>query len=62
MVQLFLRIQTQWRTGMSGVIGLDYPAIETFCRIRKQVLTPELFEGLQIMEMVILSEFNKQTS
>jgi hypothetical protein len=23
-VQMFMRCQTQWRTGMAGLIGLDY--------------------------------------
>ena len=30
-VQMFLRIQTQWRVSMSGPVGLDYASLNWLC-------------------------------
>ena len=61
-VQLFLQVQTQWRTGPGGAIGLDYPAVEMVCRVRRRPLTPAVLDGLQLMEMAVLSELGKTSS
>lgn len=59
-VLLFLQVQSQWRMGMNGPVGLDYSAVQLICSINKQALTPELMEGLQIMEMAALAAMNKK--
>lgn len=60
-VQLFLLVQTQWRTGsMGGVIGLDYDAVESGARLAKVDVTPEMFEGLRIMESSAVNALNEE--
>ena len=55
-VQLFLRVQTQWRTGPGGFVGLDYQAVFSVMeRLKIQDDDGELFAGLQIMEAVALN-------
>lgn len=60
---IFLQVQTQWRVGMSGLIGLDYSAVAWVLKLvaaEDQHLT--LLEDLQIMERAVLSFFAKQES
>lgn len=57
-VKMFLRIQTQWRVGMSGPVGLDYAPLEWLCRIYKVEDPALVFTGLQVMEYTALSCFN----
>lgn len=59
-VLLFMQVQTQWRMGMNGPVGLDYSAIQLVCSVHNKALTPELLDGLQAMEMAALSEINKK--
>lgn len=60
-VEMFLRVQTQWRVGMAGLIGLDYTAVK-WCFELKDVSKPaELLADLQVIEarvLEILSERN----
>lgn len=49
-VQLFIALQTQWRTGMGGVTGLDYAALPTVARGEKIRLTPGRIRGVRVME------------
>lgn len=63
MLTIFLQVQTQWRVGMSGLIGLDYSAVAWVLKLvaaEDQHLT--LLEDLQIMERAVLSFFAKQES
>lgn len=56
-VDLFLRVQTQWRfAGMGHPVGLDYNAADVVMR-RLGVADPEgkIFAGLQIMEVAALN-------
>jgi hypothetical protein len=60
-VEMFLRLQTQWRTSASGVIGLDYGVmawIFSMYMVKDQRL---LFEDLQAMEAAALAIINKET-
>tara|TARA_R100000030_G_scaffold24843_1_gene18015 strand:- start:363 stop:572 length:210 start_codon:yes stop_codon:yes gene_type:complete len=57
-VQMFLRIQTQWRVSMSGPVGLDYAPLEWLCRIYGVEDPALVFTGLQVMEYTALSCFN----
>lgn len=59
-VQLWLRVQTQWRTSMGGFVGLDYPAVfAVMDRARIEDNDGQLFEGLQVMEFAVLNTLNK---
>jgi hypothetical protein len=53
---IFLSMQTQWRTGMNGPTGLDYTALESLFRmngiLRKQ--QRDYLEAMQIMERAAL--------
>lgn len=59
-VEMFMRMQTQWRTSISGAVGLDYAALEWLCRLYPVANPQELFEGLQVMEYTALNCFNKK--
>ncbi|MCK9994410.1 MAG: hypothetical protein Dbin4_02930 [Alphaproteobacteria bacterium] len=51
---LFTRIQTQWRTGMSGATGLDYHGVGAAIQMMGETMTPELFSDIQLMERAAL--------
>ena len=60
-VELFLRVQTQWRTGMSGPVGLDYVAVAWVLKLIAEESTHRpLLEDLQIMEGAVLAYIAKQ--
>lgn len=62
-VWLFLECATQWRYGaLGGVIGLDYSALDVMFRYRNMEVTPELFEGVQVMERAALPVLNAKES
>ena len=55
-VNVFMRVQTQWRQGFGGPTGLDYPAVfQTMDRIGVRDADGEIFAGLQIMERAALN-------
>lgn len=55
-VGMFIRLQTQWRTGPRGLIGLDYRAAEWLFSLYAVTSPRELLEDLQIMEDAYLME------
>ena len=62
-LEIFLKVQTQWRVGMGGLIGLDYSAVAWVLKLvvpEDQHLT--LLDDLQIMERAVLSHIAKQES
>jgi hypothetical protein len=60
-VEMFLRVQTQWRTGMNGPVGLDYMAVAWVLRLTAEEATHRaLLEDLQIMESAVLAYIAKQ--
>jgi hypothetical protein len=59
-VQMFLRVQTQWRTTMSGVIGLDYAAVRWLFKLYDVEEPRSLLEDLQVMEAAAMMVINKQ--
>jgi hypothetical protein len=62
-LEIFLKVQTQWRVGMGGLIGLDYSAVAWVLRLvapEDQHLT--LLDDLQTMERAVLSLIAKQES
>ena len=59
-VEMFLRLQTQWRIGMGGPIGLDYSAVEWLLRLYEVKDQRALLEDLQIMEGAALAAMNRE--
>ena len=60
-VELFLRVQTQWRTGMNGPIGLDYTAVAWVLKLTaEETAHRSLLEDLQIMESSVLAFIARQ--
>lgn len=56
---LWCALQTQWTVGMAGVVGLNYPGVESCMRMRgvgKRKRLP-LFELIQAMERAALEEW-----
>ena len=56
---MFLRCQTQWRVGMSGIIGLDYTSVLEMIKLYLVEDTVAMLENLQIMEAAALQALNK---
>ena len=59
-VQMFMRCQTQWRTGMAGPIGLDYGAVEWLLRLYGVEDHRTVLEDLQTMEAAVLMTISKR--
>jgi hypothetical protein len=59
-VEMFLRLQTQWRSTMNGVIGLDYSAVQWLFRLYEVQDQRSLLEDLQTMEVAAMQAINKQ--
>ena len=57
---MFLRCQTQWRVGISGIIGLDYTSIIEMIKLYLVEDTVAMLENLQIMEAAALQVINKE--
>lgn len=53
-VSMFLRVQTQWRVGMGGVIGLDYGAVRWLFELEQVSKPAELLEDLQLIEAKVV--------
>lgn len=60
-VQLFIRCQTQWRTSMAGLIGLDYGAVQWLLRLYEVEEPRAVLEDLQIMEAAVLGVVSKRS-
>ncbi len=61
-VEMFLRAQTQWRTTMNGLLGLDYGAVAWLLRLYEVTDQRALLEDLQVMEAAVLVVFQKRSS
>lgn len=59
-VEMFLRLQTQWRTSMSGVVGLDYGAVQWVLRLYEVEDQRSMLEDLQVMEGAALNLINRK--
>ena len=59
-VEMFLRVQTQWRSTMSGVIGLDYAAVQWLFKLYEVDDQRTLLEDLQVMEAAAMSAINSK--
>tara|TARA_B100001094_G_C17791396_1_gene604539 strand:+ start:506 stop:682 length:177 start_codon:yes stop_codon:yes gene_type:complete len=56
---MFLRCQTQWRVGMSGIIGLDYTSVVEMIKLYLVEDTVAMLENLQVMEAAALQALNR---
>ncbi len=61
-IEMFLRVQTQWRTSMGGVVGLDYAAVAWVLKLYEIEDQRSLLEDLQVMEAAAMRVMNKQES
>lgn len=60
-LEMFLKVQTQWRVGMNGPIGLDYSAVAWVLRLFSEESDHRiLLEDLQTMESAVLTFIAKQ--
>jgi len=57
---MFLRCQTQWRTTMSGPLGLDYGAVAWLFKMYAVEDPRALLEDLQIMEAAVMMALNNR--
>lgn len=59
---LWCAVQSQWVVGPSGVLGLNYPGVESCMRMRGigKRKWPALFELIQAMERAALNEWAAQ--
>ncbi len=57
---MFLRCQTQWRVGISGIIGLDYTSVIEMIKLYLVEDTVAMLENLQIMEAAALQVINRE--
>ena len=61
MLEMFLRCQTQWRTTMNGVLGLDYGAVAWLFKMYAVEDPRALLEDLQTMEAAALMVINSRS-
>jgi hypothetical protein len=59
-VELFLLVQTQWRTSVGGITGLDYSAVCAVINMCSYSEPRSVLEDLQIMEVAAMAEMNKE--
>ena len=62
MLEMFLRCQTQWRTTMSGVLGLDYGAVAWVLKLYEVEDHRSMLEDLQVMEAAAMATINSRGS
>jgi hypothetical protein len=58
-VLMFMRMATQWNTGVNGAVGLHYPSLEWLCKLYAVKDPVAIFEGVQVMELTVLQTLNK---
>jgi hypothetical protein len=60
-LELFLRCQTQWRTTMKGILGLDYVAVAWLFRLYAVEDERAMLEDLQVMEAAAMAALNERS-
>ena len=58
-VMFFIKMMTQWRTTMGGVIGLDYSVLQMLFDLYDIDNRKEIFENIQVMEQEAMLHMNK---
>ena len=61
-VVVFMRCQTQWRTTMSGLLGLDYTAVAWVLKLYEIEDQRSMLEDLQVMEAAAMQALNNRGS
>lgn len=59
-VDMFLRVQTQWRVSSGSLIGLDYAAVRWMFELQQIEDQAELLSDLQIIEATVMEAMNKR--
>ena len=59
-LEMFLRCQTQWRVGMSGIIGLDYTSVLEMIKLYGIEDSVVMIEKIQIIESAAIQAMNKE--
>ena len=57
-LEMFLRCQTQWRVGISGIIGLDYTSVIEMIKLYSKD-SIAMLENIQIIEAAALQALNR---
>ena len=57
---MFLRCQTQWRVGMSVIIGLDYTSVIEMIKLYNIEDSVVMIEKIQIIESAAIQAMNKE--
>ena len=60
-MEIFIMVQTQWRTDQGVILGLDYNALEWIFKLKKKDIKKplELLADLQVLEGKIVETINK---
>ena len=59
-VVMFLRLQTQWRVGATGIVGLDYNAVQWMFEMYEVKEPRRLLDDLQIIEATVVETLNQR--
>ena len=57
-LEMFLRCQTQWRVGISGIIGLDYTSVIEMIKLYSKD-SIAMLENIQIIEIAAIQALNR---
>ena len=60
-VEMFMRCQTQWRTTMSGLLGLDYGVVAWLLKLYEVEDQRSMLEDLQVMEAAAVAVLNNRS-
>lgn len=56
-----MQVRTQWIPAPGGgVLGLNYPGVHIALQALQTDVTPDLWSGLQVMEMAALDKLNER--
>lgn len=54
--ELWQKINTQWRVGFGGVVGLDYAAIPYIAEVMDYEITPVDLDKIKVLEIYTLKK------
>ncbi|MCX7779610.1 MAG: DUF1799 domain-containing protein [Negativicutes bacterium] len=60
--RLWCRVNTQWRMGFDGPVGLDYNALHTVAEIYGLEITPALFEKIRELEYYTMKKTQEKAA
>ena len=59
-VVMFLRLQTQWRVGATGIVGLDYNAVRWVFELYEVKEPRKMLDDLQTIEATVVETLNER--